>query len=174
MPGKEEERQAHNSIELDEGAQHNPEGRHEVAFALDAIPCEQDDGGNGYVELLHIEGREQFMGAEPQDEQLLIVGEPVTAHGDIEEQRQADAPEQQSEPFGDDGKGRYKHREERSVVVHVEILLRIGGIERCALPRMPEDAAEDKEVVVAMVFHHGGENAQQYPQPQQRAVVGKE
>ena len=100
------------------------------------------------------------MGAEPQDEQLLIVGETVTANGDIKEQRQAYAPEQQSEPFGNDGKGGDKNREERSVVVDVEILLRIGGIERCALPRMPEDAAEDEEVVVAMVFHHGGENAQ--------------
>ena len=58
MLGEKEEGQSDNTIELDKGAEHDPERCHEVMFALDAEVGEQDDGRDGNIELLHIESRQ--------------------------------------------------------------------------------------------------------------------
>ena len=148
--GEKEEGEADDAVELDEGAEHDEEGCPEVFLFLYQTECQQEGGTGDDVELLHEEGVEHLVGTKPQDEQLLVFREGRLADGPIEEQRQCQAPQQQSEPVGADGEGGKEQGEERSVMVAVFIL---GWVQHIQIPTangIPKGAAID-EIVVAMV-----------------------
>ena len=100
MLGEEEKGEADDAVELDKRAEHDEECSPEVFLALDTVVGEQDDGGNGDVELLHLDAVEQLVGTEPIDEHLLIGGENVMSDGDIQKQGQGDEPQQHAQPCG--------------------------------------------------------------------------
>ena len=105
------------------------------------------------------------MGAEPDDEDLLFVREIRVTYGYIEQQREADEPQKQSDEVRCYGEGSYDKREERTVVIHIEIFFGVGRIEGSTLPGMPEGALEDEEVVAALRLHLGdsSDDGQQGP-----------
>ena len=100
MSREEEERQTNDALEFNEGAKHDEEGRPEVAFFLYQGITGDDDGGNGDVELLHEERREQCFGTEPKHEHLLPTAECAPRYSEVEGQREGDTPENQAYGYG--------------------------------------------------------------------------
>ena len=74
MLGEKEEGQSHNAIELDQGAQHNEKSCRRIALLLNKEERQKNDSGYGNIELLHVKSSKQFVGTEPQNEYLLIIG----------------------------------------------------------------------------------------------------
>ena len=153
MTGEEEKGESHDAVELDEGADHDEAGCPEVALTTDEVVAGHDDGGDGDVELLHLDGIEQLVGTEPEDEHLLPAGEEAVTDGDIEEQREGHEPQEHAQPHGRDGEGGDDQRERRAVVVDVEIFLRILLVEGQMACDMPVDRPEDKEIIIAPMSH---------------------
>ena len=106
MLGEEEEGETHDAVELHEGAEHDEESCPEVLLALDTVIGEYDDGGDGDVELLHLDAIQHLVGTEPIDEHLLVGGEDVMPDGDIEKQGEGYQPQEHTQPRGRYGKGR--------------------------------------------------------------------
>ena len=69
------------------------------------------------------------MGTEPEDEDLLFVREIRVTYGYVEQQREADEPQKQSDEVRCYGERSYDKREERTVVIHIELLFGVGRIE---------------------------------------------
>ena len=88
MLGEQEEGQSHDAVDLDKGAERQEEGSPEVFFFLYQTECQEYDGGNRNVELLHLDAVEQFVGTEPTDKHLLVFGEYIMTDGKIKKQRQ--------------------------------------------------------------------------------------
>ena len=125
---EEEKGEAHDAVELDEGAEHDEEGGPDVFLLLDEVVAGHDDGGYGDVELLHLDAIEQLVDAEPVDEHLLVSRKEVVADGGVEAEGEHDEPEEHAHPRGHDGKGRDDQREDGAVVVDVEILGGVFGV----------------------------------------------
>ena len=175
MFGEEEEGEAHDTVDLDEGAEHDEEGCPEVLLALDTVIGEYDDGGNGDVELLHLDAIQHLVGTEPIDEHLLVGGEDVMPDGDIEKQGQRYQPQEHTQPRGRYGKGGNDHRKRGAVVVQVEVFCGVMDIERQLMDDVPELVFEDQEIVLAPMSEtrhtrHGDD----HPHPKQCAWIGQD
>ena len=92
MLGEEEERQTHYTIELHKRAQHDKKRSFRISLLLNQEEGKHDDGSYSDVKLLHIKGCQQFMGTEPQNEQLLVFRHVGTTDSHIQEQRQSHTP----------------------------------------------------------------------------------
>ena len=102
---EEEKGKTHDAVKLDERAEHDQEGCPEVAFLADQIIAAHDNGCDGNVELLHLDGVEQLMGAEPEDDDLLPVGEEVVSYSHIQTECERHEPQQHTQPYGWQGEG---------------------------------------------------------------------
>ena len=61
------------------------EGRLCVALLFYEEECQHDDSCYGDVELLHVKGRKQLVGTEPQHKELLVFRQVAAADGYIQE-----------------------------------------------------------------------------------------
>ena len=127
--GEEEERQSHDAIQLHEGSYHDKAGCRNILLFLYAIEGSDDDGGNDDVKLAHKQCREQLMGTEPIAEYLLALGQRQLTDGYKQGQCHQYMPEQQTQRMGQHGKRSNDDAEERTIVVRIEKLRRILGIQ---------------------------------------------
>ena len=141
---------------------------------LDEKERRQDDGGNGDVELLHEQCRQQRKAAEPVDIHLLALPQPRPVDCRKQPARQEQKPQQHAGPLRENGERSDDQGEKRAVMVHVIILCRVGGIERRAVDGMPEHSLEDEKVVVAAVQFQHPRQRQHRPQSQQHTTVGEQ
>ena len=174
MLGEQEEGQAQDAVDLYKRAEHDEERRPEVLFALYQVVRQQDGGRHGNVELLHEERRQHLVGAEPEDEHLLVLRELRPPDGPVEEDGQRDAPQQHAQPLGHDGEGGEQQREQRPVVVAVAILGGVQHVDVPAPPCVPERASVNQVVVGAVHLRQPHHDGQQHPQAPQRPVVAEE
>ena len=127
--GKEKECQPHDTIKLHEGSDHDEAGGRNILFFLYAIERSDDDGGNDDVKLAHKQCREQLMGTEPIAEYLLALTQRQLTDGNKQGQRHQYMPEQQTQRMGQHCKRSNDNAEERTIVVRIEKLRRILGIQ---------------------------------------------
>ena len=146
---EEEEGEPHDAVELDECAKHDEESCPEVALLTDEVIAAHDNGGDGNVELLHLDGIKQLVGAEPEDDHLLPAREEIVAHGDVEGEREGYEPQEHAQPHRRQGEGGDDQREERPVVVHVEVLGGVVLVEGLLAYDVPVDVLEDEEIILS-------------------------
>ena len=125
--------------------------------------------------MLQEEGIEQFVGAKPVDEELLVSREVGLADSHEEEQAEEEHPEEHAGIAVHPSERPYDQGKEGAVVVHVVVLQRIVVEQRELLKGVIPDANEDAVIAVAVVGLGDGEyEAHQHPQDEDGAIVVEE
>ena len=161
VPREKKESQPHDAIEFHQRTHDDEAGCPEIAFPFYEEKRGDDDGSNCDIELLHEKRREQRFRTKPEDEEFSAVCQSRASDGKIERERKGHEPKKHSQSNGHHCKGRDDEREERTVMIHVEIFGWIGLVERQTLNGVPKDAAENQKIVIRSVqFEHSHQRKQ--------------
>ena len=149
MLGEAEAEQAHNAEELGHSARSNEEGGPLVAFFLHEQEGEHESRHQQGVDLSIEHTVQDFLGAEPTDEHLLILREPRALDCEEKEEGDEQFPNHHPHPIGQQRKGCYQRGKCRAIEEVVCVFL-IERIERHVCPGMVEGMSENEIVPIWM------------------------